>query len=175
MARRTLKPLFRASLALCFGALAFGAFAPARAQPFFFFWDQPARREPVERAEPRLSARQVRSILAREGAYLVGSPHWRGRHVIAVGRSRSGARRRFILDARSGAVLAVAELAPTARGRRASRSHERAPRGPGGEIVLLPPPASPPPGKTKADEDAALSPVRPIHRRGGPEIDPLPQ
>ncbi len=175
MARRTLKNVFRASLALSLSALVLGAAAPARARPFLFFFDWPPQRQPFEREAPRLSVRQVRGILAREGAHMIGAPHQRSGQVIAIGRIRSGARMKFILDARNGALLAVVELTPAPRRRHhVSRSRERAPR-PGGEIVVLPPPASPPPGRTADNKDAALSPTRPMHRSGGPEIDPLPQ
>ena len=77
--------------------------APARAQ--FFFWDRPERPEPEQ--EPALTGRQIRSILVREGAYMIGRPHLRGDEIIAIGRDRAGAQRRFTLDAISGEVLDI--------------------------------------------------------------------
>jgi hypothetical protein len=77
-----------------------------RAEPFFFFWDRPERPQPEER--PGLTERQVRGILAREGARMLGKPRLRGDEIIALGQDREGAQKKFTLDAISGEVLGIA-------------------------------------------------------------------
>jgi hypothetical protein len=71
---------------------------------FNFFWSPPPTPPPVR----PVSQYQVREILQREGARMIGAPRVRGFEIIAIGRERSGVERRFTLDAETGEVLAVA-------------------------------------------------------------------
>ncbi len=187
-------------------ALAFGASVPARAEPFFFFWDRPDQPNRPEPEQPALTGRQVRSILAREGARMMGHPHLRGDEMIAIGRDREGARKKFTLDAVSGEVLDVELIAPPPERRRIEERPRDNPddlappdrplpppeHAPHGDDTLLAPPPAPPPAQkpAKADTsaapqpapaqqpdsaDAALSPIKPLHPRGAPKVEPLPQ
>jgi hypothetical protein len=98
------------------------AAADVRAEPFRFPWDPPPAPPPARRLPPperilppervplasdRLTTRQVRDILAREGAQLIGKPRAVRDELIAIGRDSDGLGRKFILDAVSGEVLAV--------------------------------------------------------------------
>lgn len=190
-------------------ALAFGASVPVRAEPFFFFWDRPGQPERREPEQPSLTGRQVRAILAREGARMVGKPHLRGDEMVAIGRDREGGRKRFTLDAVSGEVLDVELIAPPPERRRLEERRrdnpddlappdrplpppEHAPHG--DDTLAAPPPApasaNPAQNPAKADapaaarqapaqqpesDDAALSPIKPLHPRGAPKVEPLPQ
>jgi hypothetical protein len=124
-------------------ALLAGAFlwvgGPARAQ-FFPFGGQPEAPRP-QAAPPHLSPGQVRAVLAREGARLVGAPRLRGPDIIAIGRDDEGVRKRFTLDAISGEVLDITVLA---------RREDRPAQAPGSDLsepgAPLPPPDHASPG-----------------------------
>jgi hypothetical protein len=95
--------LMRLGLAALAGGLVFTE-APAQADPYFkFFWSQPDPPPPVMAIPPN----EVRAILRREGARMIGAPRLRGFEIIATGRDPSGAERRFVLDAETGEVLSV--------------------------------------------------------------------
>ncbi|MDI9846711.1 hypothetical protein QM467_01405 [Rhodoblastus sp. 17X3] len=116
---------------------------PARAQ-FFPFGGQ--SEPPRPQAEPpHLSQGQVRAVLAREGARLVGAPRLRGPDIIAIGRDDEGARKRFTLDAISGEVLDITVIA---------RREDRPPRAPASDLSApgapLPPPDHAPDGPNAA-------------------------
>jgi hypothetical protein len=205
MAARTI--YLRRPAALLLGALALGSLAlvplaPARAQGFFF-WDRPERPEPEER--PGLTWRQVRGILAREGARMIGRPHFHGDEIIATGEDREGAQKSFTLDAISGEVLDIRVIAgPPRRSRLDERPRRRDDLSPpdrpmpppehgpqsgddvGGQPERRPAAAPPPkpeapkdqvsaPPKRSDDPDQALSPIKPLHPTGAPKVEPLPQ
>jgi hypothetical protein len=185
--------------------LSLGAAAPLCAEPFRFPWDPPAR-QPVKTPQKQqpptqqtLTQPQVRSVLAREGARLVGAPQRRGGETVAVGRDSDGGRRKFTLDA-NGRVVNVEILAgpEPAPAREPRRSVERRPEfyddlraldrplpGPRHSLDDLPEltPVEPAtrPGKAAApprepdSADASLSPIKPLHPPGAPRIEPLPQ
>ncbi|WP_374548130.1 hypothetical protein [Rhodoblastus sp.] len=160
----------RRRMAILFAACLAGAAAgltdtgPARAQ-FFPFFGEPARpqRAPVQ----ALSPGQVRAVLAREGARLVGTPRLRGSEIVAIGRDDYGDRKRFTLDAISGEVLDITVIA---------RREERPSRAPDGDLAPpvepLPPPdhgsrdtgisAEPLPEPTPDRGQAAVSPSAPV-------------
>jgi hypothetical protein len=122
---------------------------PARAQ-FFPFWGQPTARPQAAPAPAPLSPGQVRAVLAREGARLIGAPRRRGTEIVAIGRDEDGDRKRFTLDAITGEVLDITVLV---------RPEERAP-----------------PTNDLAPPDAALPP--PEHAPGdaaGPQPDLAPE
>ena len=102
-----------------FAAACLWSVAPARAQFFPFWGQQPAAPpQPGPRSQPApqslspqsLSAGQVRAVLAREGARLVGTPRRRGGDIVAIGRDEDGDRKRFTLDAMTGEVLDITVL-----------------------------------------------------------------
>ncbi len=208
--RKTFRRFIRiaAPAGLALWALSFGASVPVRAEPFFFFWDhpdRPDRRDEPEPEERSLTGRQVRSILAREGAHMVGHPHLRGDELIAIGRDREGARKKFTLDAVSGEVLDVELIAPPPERRRLEEPRrdnpddlappdrplappEHAPHGadeapaaaPAPQQAQKPPqnPAVSAPAASQPAQDSpnsALSPIKPLHPRGAPKVEPLPQ
>jgi hypothetical protein len=206
----TLRTTFlRRGVAVALSMLSLGAAAPLCAEPFRFPWDPPAR-QPVKTpqkqpTQPQLTPPQVRSVLEREGARLVGAPQRRGGEIVAVGRDSDGGRRKFTLDA-NGRVLNVEFLAPTepAPAREPRRSVERrpefyddlralerpspaprhSPEAPD-ELPQLTPvePAARPvkagaaaaPPRRADSADASLSPIKPLRPSGAPKIEPLPQ
>lgn len=96
-----------------FAAACLWSAAPASAQFFPFWGQQPARPQPGPRSPPApqsLSAGQVRAVLAGEGARLVGTPRRRGGDIVAIGRDEDGDRKRFTLDAMTGEVLDITVL-----------------------------------------------------------------
>lgn len=145
-------------------ALAFGASVPARAEPFFFFWDRPDQPNRPEPEQPALTGRQVRSILAREGARMMGHPHLRGDEMIAIGRDREGARKKFTLDAVSGEVLDVELIAPPPERRRIEERPRDNP-----DDLAPPDRPLPPPEHAPHGDDTLLAPPpaprRPRSRR----------
>jgi len=166
---------------------------PSAKAQFFPFFDQPARPRP---APQTLTFGQVRAVLAREGARLVGTPHVHGSDIVAIGRDATGDRKRFTLDALSGEVLDVTVIA---------RREDRPPPASSGPISAtpLPPPDHAPNGEVSAPAsaeakssvppssasgaptapqsrrpdpaDAALSPIKPLKPLGAPKIEPLPK
>jgi hypothetical protein len=208
--------LTRGARALLLTLWALATPADVRAEPFRFPWDPPPAPPPTRRLPPperilppadriplgpdRLSTRQVREILAREGAQLIGKPRAIRDELIAIGRDSQGLGRKFILDAISGEVLAVVEVGlPDPPRRRDVERFDLAP--PGSPPEGLPPPvhASPDPGESapvaapsappanvaaspapppppRVDPaDAALSPIKPLRPPGAPKVEPLPQ
>jgi hypothetical protein len=186
MARGSLRGgLVRSAVALTAAWLWCGGAAQAQ---FFPFFGQPQpQRSP--QAEPQaLSYGQIRAVLAREGARLVGKPRLRGDSIIAIGRDEAGDRKRFTLDALSGEILDVTVLA---RHEDRPPASDLAPPG-----AALPPPSHGPqggdaprdvaapaqdravpvlPSATRADPaDKALSPIRPLRAPGAPKVEPLP-
>jgi hypothetical protein len=96
-----------------FAAACLWSAAPASAQFFPFWGQQPAPRSqpaPQSLSPQSLSAGQVRAVLAREGARLVGTPRRRGGDIVAIGRDEDGDRKRFTLDAMTGEVLDMTVL-----------------------------------------------------------------
>jgi hypothetical protein len=174
--RRFLSGVFLASALL-------GAGEPAVAGPFPFFWEEPERKPP----EQGLGAAAVKSILAREGARLVGKPRRRGAEIIANGVDSARRTRRFTLDAVSGEVLnveVIAEAPPEKRKRAVEPGDASTPPGQplgppvhaGDEPAPEPGAARAPPAEAKpASPDAALSPVRPLRPAGAPKVEPLPK
>jgi hypothetical protein len=151
MARSPLGSLRSWTPALLAAAFLWGA-GPAHAQ-FFPFGGQPEAPHP--RAAPSyLSPGQVRAVLAREGARLVGAPRLRGSDIIAIGRDDEGARKRFTLDALSGEVLDITVLA---------RREDRPARAPGSDLsepgAPLPPPDHALPGGANAPSGLGEAPV----------------
>jgi hypothetical protein len=151
MARSPLRRLKRWTPALLAAAFLWGA-GPACAQ-FFPFGGQPEAPHP--RAAPSyLSPGQVRAVLAREGARLVGAPRLRGPDIIAIGRDDEGARKRFTLDALSGEVLDITVLA---------RREDRPARAPGSDLsepgAPLPPPDHALPGGANAPSGLGEAPA----------------
>jgi hypothetical protein len=122
--------------ALALGACLLGA-APAQAQ-FFPFGGETTQPRPAA-TPPALSPGQVRGVLAREGARMLGQPRLRGRDIIAIGRDEEGARKRFILDAATGEIIDITVL---------DRRDERPPSPPGADLsppgAALPPPVHAP-------------------------------
>ncbi len=190
------------SLALFAGAL---AGSPAGAEDIFqslfggakpqFFWSKP---EPAP--EPKaISNAQVREVLRREGARLIGAPRRRGDEIVARGKDASGAERKFTLDAETGEVLQIAALAPAPEHARPKIEESVAPGEPlggpvhpGDGLEPVAPPAAPaakaapakaaavpaepaPEGDKPADPDAALSPIKPLRGAGAPKVEKLPQ
>jgi hypothetical protein len=201
-ARKTLAASLLWALAL--GSSALCPLAPARAEPFLFFWDRPERAEPEER--PGLTWRQVRGILAREGARITARPHFRGDEIVAIGVDREGAQKRFTLDALTGEVLDIQVITgPPRRSRLDERPRDRDDFSPPARPLpppehgphdgddtgaaqpehrtVPPPPAKSEPPKDEAaapvkksdDPDSALSPIKPLHPAGAPKVEPLPQ
>jgi len=196
---------FRPLVLLGFSALVCGSSASARAEPFLFPWDAPARQAPERNG---VSAPEIRAILAQEGARMVGSPRPHGGVILVVGRDADGGRSKFTLDAASGAVLNVERIEKPEKLAHAPQERRR---GAGEEFVApgqpMPPPqhatdgdpavdplnplpavasvnagnpapppaASQPPVKNPDSADSALSPIRPIRPAGGPRVEPLPQ
>jgi hypothetical protein len=196
--------------------LSFLTLAPttgAGAQQFRFPWDPPPAPPPTRRLSPserilpspervpmapdRLSTRQVREILAREGAQLIGKPRAIRDELIAIGRDSEGMGHKFILDAVSGEVLSVLDVAlPEQARRRDVDRFDLPPPGPAPSDPLPPPVhASPEPGSESApvatappanvaaspaapprpNPDDALSPIKPLRALGAPKVEPLPQ
>jgi hypothetical protein len=166
-----------------------GAVLPARAQ-FFPFFGQPAPQRPQTREEiaPQpLTHRQVRAVLAREGARMVGQPRLRGQDIVAIGRDQEGNRKRFTLDAVSGEVLDVtviarreappapagADLAPP--GQPLSAPQHARDGAPPEAKAASPAPAGAPSPRAGGSDDSALSPIRPLRPRGAPKVEPMPQ
>jgi hypothetical protein len=138
----------------------------------------------------RLSARQVRAILAREGAQMIGKPRAIRDELIVLGRDSNGEGKKFILDAISGDVLAVQEarlpeprrddlgtLPPPVHapspgdGRIESAPLGAPPQSP--PVASAPPPAAAPPAPDRSD--TALSPIKPLRPPGAPRVEPLPK
>jgi hypothetical protein len=96
--------VLRLGLAAMAGVFVLSA-APARAGDnyFKFFWSDPDPEPPIVALPPR----DVRLILQREGARMIGAPRLRGDAIVAIGRDRSGAERRFTLDSATGEVLTI--------------------------------------------------------------------
>jgi hypothetical protein len=198
--------------ALLLGVWVLAAAAPACADPFRFPWDPPAPvRQPARPAPPqeqqfpqerpslapaRLSARQVRAILAREGAQMIGKPRAIRDELIVLGRDSNGEGKKYILDAISGDVLAVEDaLLPERRRDELGNPlpppvhapDDRIESSPLGAppasppIASAPPPAAnparPPPAMAPAPNpsDSALSPIKPLRPPGAPRVEPLPQ
>jgi hypothetical protein len=198
--------------ALLLGVWVLVGAAPACADPFRFPWDQPppvrqpARPAPLqdrpaqEQQYPqaqqplgpaRLSARQVRAILAREGAQMIGKPRAIRDELIVLGRDSNGEGHKYILDAISGDVLAVEEaLLPERRRDEPGNPLPPPVHAPDDRIETGPlaaPPASPPPSAAKLappppamapepnPSDSALSPIKPLRPPGAPRVEPLPQ
>lgn len=188
--------------ALALGALALVQ-APVHAQSPYghFFWSDPDPAPPVTAIPPG----EVRAVLRREGASMIGRPRLRGEEIVVFGREPSGVERRFILDAETGEVLSVT-LARAAPERPRPRVNDLAPPAhqmeapvhPGGPLdadhLGAPPPqmppeaVAPPPPKVMAppaeaaappspqdDPDAALSPIKPQRPSGAPKVEKLPQ
>jgi hypothetical protein len=213
-ARHSAKFSARHIAALLLGVGLLAAAAPASADPFRFPWDPPAPvRQPARPAPPqeqqfpqerpplapaRLSARQVRAILAREGAQMIGKPRAIRDELIVLGRDSNGEGKKYILDAISGDVLAVEEaLLPERRPDQPSNPLPPPVHAPDDRIETSPlgaPPASPPmasapppapnlappPAATMAPaapnpSDSALSPIKPLRPPGAPRVEPLPQ
>jgi hypothetical protein len=211
-----------ASSALVLGASVLGAWilaaAPVRADPFRFPWDppppsrqetrpnppqEPQLREQRPLAPARLSTRQVRAILAREGAQMIGNPRAIRDELIVLGRDSNGEGRKYILDAISGDVLAVEDALLPDRPR--DRLDDHAPPGgsppppvhapsfgddriesaplaapPTSPPVASAPPAAaaaPPPVSARSPDssDTALSPIKPLRPLGAPRVEPLPK
>jgi hypothetical protein len=143
--QKTFRPL--ASLGLA--ALVCGFGGAARAEPFLFPWDPPARHEPERHG---VSAPEIRAILAREGARMVGAPQPRGGVIFVIGRDADGARSKFTLDAASGAVLNVERIEKPATIAHAPQERRR---GAGEELAApgqpLPPPQHATEGAPAAD------------------------
>ena len=194
MARESLKGgLVRSVVALTAAWLWCGA--PAQAQ-FFPFFGQPQR---SPQPEPQaLSYGQIRAVLAREGARLVGKPRLRGANIIATGKDSEGDRKRFTLDAISGEVLDVAVIArhedkppasdlappgaalpPPNHGSRGPADSQDSTAPAEGKAVPVSPSASSadsPAATRHADPaDKALSPIRPLRAPGAPKVEPLPK
>jgi hypothetical protein len=155
---------FRFGVAFGLFALAFGVGAPLCAEPFLFPWDPPARREPEKTG---LTAPQIRAILAREGASMIGSPRPRGGETIVLGRDRDGGRKKFTLDAASGAVLKVELIARPEKDAGGNQERRRAN---GGDLAAPGRPLPPPQHATDGADgdplgappvDAAINPARP--------------
>ena len=163
-----------AALGLCL--LSLGAAAPLRAEPFRFPWDapehppaqDPMRQPPMRQAPMRpqgLTSPQVRSILAREGARLVGAPRSRGGETVAVGRDSDGTRRKFTLDADGRVVdiqiLGTRESAPPREPRRYDD------RRPGRDDDMMPPgqPMAAPRHSFEGPDD--LPPPAPVEQAPG--------
>jgi len=193
--------------ALLLGAWVFAAAAPVCADPFRFPWDppSPARPAPVQGrpaqeqqypqaqqplAPARLSTRQVRAILAREGAQMIGKPRAVRDELIVLGRDSNGEGRKYILDAINGDILAVEEALLPDRRREdpgnplpppvhaPSLGDDRIESAPLAVPPASPPVASaPPPAARPAPDssDAALSPIKPLRPPGAPRVEPLPQ
>jgi hypothetical protein len=203
--------------ALLLGVCVLAAAAPACADPFRFPWDPPppARQQtrpapledrPVQEqqypqaqqplAPARLSARQVRAILAREGAQMIGKPRAIRDELIVLGRDSNGEGHKYILDAISGDVLAVEDaLLPERRRDELGNPlpppvhapDDRIESGPlaappaSPPLASAPPPAAklapPPPAMAPAPNpsDSALSPIKPLRPPGAPRVEPLPQ
>jgi hypothetical protein len=200
-----------AALLLGVGVLA--AASPACADPFRFPWDPPApvrqqtrpapvQERPVQEQQypqaqqplgpARLSPRQVRAILAREGAQMIGKPRAIRDELIVLGRDSNGEGHKYILDAISGDVLAVEDaLLPERRRDEQTPVHApdgRIESGPLGAPPESPPIASAPPAAAKLappqppamapapnPSDSALSPIKPLRPPGAPRVEPLPQ
>ena len=171
---------------------------PSSARP-----DAAAARRP-SRSRAALSPGQVRAVLAREGARLVGPPRRRGRDIVAIGRDDDGrrasdspstrsparfwtsrcssaARRRRTRDAGAGAT-ARRRAAPLTRAAAcAGRGSVRARAPPARRQSVAPRRASRPPAPTSEASrldpaDFALSPIKPLSvRAGAPKVEPLPQ
>ncbi len=88
-----------------------GVAAPSRAEPFRFPWDPPPR-------QPEKAVTTPQSVLARQGARMVGAPRAKGQETVVVGLDRNGDRKKFILDATSGEVIDVEPLATPEKARR---------------------------------------------------------
>jgi hypothetical protein len=198
----------RRASALLLGAWVLAA-APVCAEPFRFPWDpppptrapdRPLRDRPLLEQQPsqdqrplgpaRLSSRQVRAILAREGAQMIGKPHAIRDELIVLGRDSNGEGKKYILDAISGDVLAIEEarlpeprrddlgtLPPPVHapspgdGRIESAPLGAPPQSP--PVASAPPPAAAPPAPDRSD--TALSPIKPLRPPGAPRVEPLPK
>ena len=186
--------------ALLLGAWVLAA-APVCADPFRFPWDPPPptrapgrplqdrpllEQQPSQEQRPlgpaRISVRQVRAILAREGAQMIGKPRAIRDELIVLGRDSNGEGKKYILDAISGDVLEVLE-ARLPEPRRDLGSPlpppDQAPSPGDGRIESAPlgaPPQSPPvasappPGSAPAPDrsNSALSPIKPLRPSGAP-------
>jgi hypothetical protein len=198
------------------GVWVLAAAAPACADPFRFPWDPPAPvRQPTRPAPPpaqeqqypqvqqplgpaRLSARQVRAILEREGVQMIGKPRAIRDELIVLGRDSNGEGHKYILDAISGDVLAVEDALLLPERRRdepgnplsppVNAPNDRIESGPLGAPPASPPIASAPPPAAKLapppaamapaapnPSDSALSPIKPLRPPGAPRVEPLPQ
>jgi hypothetical protein len=190
--------------------LVFLAAADARADPLRFPWDPPPPPPPSRRLPPperipaspeRLTTREVRNILAREGAQLIGKPRAIRDELIAIGRDSEGLGHKFVLDAVTGEVLAVVEVGlPEQPRRRDVDRFDLPPPGVGPSDPLPPPvhaspdpggvsappvataPSAPPanvaaspPAPPRSNADDALSPIKPLRPPGAPKVEPLPQ
>jgi hypothetical protein len=196
----------RRASALLLGAWVLAA-TPVCAEPFRFPWDDPpppvrqqARPAPSQMQQfpqeqrplgpARLSSRQVRAILAREGAQMIGKPRAIRDELIVLGRDSNGEGKKYILDAISGDVLAVQEarlpeprrddlgspLPPPVHA--PSPGDGRIESAPLGAPPQSPPVASaPPPAAAPAPDrsDTALSPIKPLRPPGAPRVEPLPK
>jgi hypothetical protein len=152
MARSPLEGMKRCAPALLAAIFLWGV-GPAHAQ-FFPFGGQPEAPRP-QVAPPHLSQGQIRAVLAREGARLVGAPRLRGADIIAIGRDDEGARKRFTLDAISGEVLDITVLARREDPPQAPASDLSAPGAP------LPPPDHAPPNGPNAGPTGLGEPAAP--------------
>lgn len=177
-------------------AVCLWAAAPASAQFFFPFVGQPERPRPAP--PQQLTPGQVRAVLAREGARMVGAPRLRGADIVAIGRDEMGDRKRFTLDAMTGEILDITVIA---------RHEERPPPAPGDSLTPpggpIPPPEHAPHGQEAVDSpspeakpaapssgsgasaappapkadpaDSVLSPIKPLKPAGAPKVEPLPK
>jgi len=196
-ARKTLAASLLWALAL--GSSALCPLAPARAEPFLFFWDRPERAEPEER--PGLTWRQVRGILAREGARMTARPHFRGDEIVAIGVI-ARVRRKGSPLTRSPRVLDIQVITGPPRRSRlderprdrddflaAARPLRRRSTGRMTATTRAPPNRSTEPsrrrprsrsrrktrrrpGQKSDDPDSALSPIKPLHPAGAPKVEP---
>jgi hypothetical protein len=177
MALMSRTKVFRCGAAFCFSALTLGVAAPSRADPFRFPWDPPPRQP-----ERVVTTPQAGSVLARQGARMVGTPHARGRETVEPIATTEKARRRPVEKRRDlYDDLALPERplpAPHHSLEGLDDLPELTPVEPTmasvkpGELV---PVATPPQSSTTdpAPADAALSPIKPLP--GAPKIEPLPQ
>jgi hypothetical protein len=162
-------------LPLCLLALSLAAAAPLRAEPFRFPWDPP---EPQRPARAPLSAPEVRSVLAREGAQMTGAPTHQDGQTVAIGRDSAGNRSKFILDA-NGRVIDVEPIATPEKARR--RAADK-PRDPFDDLASPERPLSPPrhsleglddlPQVTKPAVDPTVASVKP--GKSVPAVKPAP-
>jgi hypothetical protein len=201
----------RRASAFLLGAWVLAA-SPVGADPFRFPWDpppparapgRPLQDRPLMQPQPsleerpaRISARQVRAILAREGAQMIGKPRAIRDELIVLGRDSNGEGKKYILDAISGDVLAVEEALLPERRREdpgnslpppAHAPDDRIESAPLAAPSASPPIASAPPAAAKLAQppsamvpepnpsDSALSPIKPLRPPGAPRIEPLPK